>query len=171
MADAKIVNIKGVQWDLKDEVARNKLVGVDTILKTQKTAIDELVQLNYINKRADFQINNGDPVWIKINNLYSKGFFENNIFVFMSRNGEYHQVICGTTDGSAPVEPLWVRFVEATHKIYDIRFKDGVIWANLAGWSVLRIQQIAGVPVEIILTEETPPADAVSITMKQIAMS
>lgn len=25
MADAKIVNIKGVQWDLKDEVARNKI--------------------------------------------------------------------------------------------------------------------------------------------------
>ena len=25
MADAKIVNIKGVQWDLKDEVARNRI--------------------------------------------------------------------------------------------------------------------------------------------------
>lgn len=25
MADAKIVNIKGVQWDLKDEVARNEI--------------------------------------------------------------------------------------------------------------------------------------------------
>ena len=30
MADAKIVNIKGVQWDLKDEVARNKIVELET---------------------------------------------------------------------------------------------------------------------------------------------
>lgn len=30
MADAKIVNIKGVQWDLKDEVARNKIIELET---------------------------------------------------------------------------------------------------------------------------------------------
>ena len=35
MADAKIVNIKGVQWDLKDEVARNEII-------TLKTEIEKL---------------------------------------------------------------------------------------------------------------------------------
>ena len=30
MADAKTVNIKGVQWDLKDEVARNKIIELET---------------------------------------------------------------------------------------------------------------------------------------------
>lgn len=30
MADAKIVDIKGVQWDLKDEVARNKIAELET---------------------------------------------------------------------------------------------------------------------------------------------
>ena len=34
MADAKIVNIKGVQWDLKDEVARNKITNLEQ--KTQE---------------------------------------------------------------------------------------------------------------------------------------
>ena len=29
MADAKIVNIKGVQWDLKDEVARNRIAELE----------------------------------------------------------------------------------------------------------------------------------------------
>lgn len=171
MADVKIVDIDNVQWNMKDQEARDKIVEVDTILKNQKTIIDGLVQSNYINKRVDFQINRENPVWIKINNLYSKGFFENNVFAFMSRNGEYHQVICGTTDGSVPVEPLWIRFFEGTHKIYSMRFKDGVIWTFLAGWSVLRVQQIAGTPIEIVLTEEVPPADAVQITMKQIQMS
>ena len=30
MADAKIVNIKGVQWELKDEVARNRITELET---------------------------------------------------------------------------------------------------------------------------------------------
>ena len=35
MADAKIVNIKGVQWDLKDEVARNRITELEKSLITQ----------------------------------------------------------------------------------------------------------------------------------------
>lgn len=35
MADAKIVNIKGVQWDLKDEVARNKIIELENNLIAQ----------------------------------------------------------------------------------------------------------------------------------------
>ena len=35
MADAKIVNIKGVQWDLKDEVARNKIKTLEESLIPQ----------------------------------------------------------------------------------------------------------------------------------------
>lgn len=171
MQDVKIIDIDNVQWNMKDQEARNKIVEVDTILKKQKTIIDGLVQSNYINKRVDFKINRENPVWIKINNLYSKEFFENNVFAFMSRNGEYHQVMCGITDENIPVVPLWVRFFEGTNKISNMRFKDGVIWALLAGWSILRVQQIAGTPIEIVLTEEVPPADAVHITMKQIQMS
>lgn len=36
MADAKIVNIKGVQWDLKDEVARNEVA-------TLKNKLSEII--------------------------------------------------------------------------------------------------------------------------------
>lgn len=53
MADAKIVNIKGVQWDLKDEVARNEIVTLKektTIKITKKidteTFIMNLVEIN-----------------------------------------------------------------------------------------------------------------------------
>ena len=35
MADAKIVNIKGVQWDLKDEVARNRIAELERELFAQ----------------------------------------------------------------------------------------------------------------------------------------
>ena len=39
MADAKIVNIKGVQWDLKDEVARNKITELENVLQTKANEI------------------------------------------------------------------------------------------------------------------------------------
>ena len=48
MADAKIVNIKGVQWDLKDEVARNKIIELETLVNklkadTEVTELDNIV--------------------------------------------------------------------------------------------------------------------------------
>ena len=39
MADAKIVNIKGVQWDLKDEVARNRITNLENVLQTKANEI------------------------------------------------------------------------------------------------------------------------------------
>lgn len=38
MADAKIVNIKGVQWELKDEVARNKITEINQLLNIESVA-------------------------------------------------------------------------------------------------------------------------------------
>lgn len=37
MADAKIIDIKGIQWDLKDEVARNKTTILEEEIKKLKT--------------------------------------------------------------------------------------------------------------------------------------
>lgn len=39
MADAKIVDIKGVQWELKDEVARNKITSLENVLQTKANEI------------------------------------------------------------------------------------------------------------------------------------
>lgn len=171
MADVKIIDIDNVQWDIKDQVARNKLVEVDTVLKTQKANIEQLTKLEYINKRAAIPNIDSIPFWVRINNLYTRDYFENNIFIFTSRNGEYHQVMCGITDHLTPIAPIWIKFIEGTNKISAMCYKDDVIWVQLIGYSVLRVQQIAGNPVEITLTKETPPADAININMKQIVVS
>lgn len=42
MADAKIVDIKGVQWELKDEVARNKINEQSTSITNLATEINEI---------------------------------------------------------------------------------------------------------------------------------
>lgn len=39
MADAKIVDIKGVQWELKDEVARNRIISLENVLQTKANEI------------------------------------------------------------------------------------------------------------------------------------
>ena len=43
MADAKIVNIKGVQWDLKDEVARNRIIELEKELSVQDLEVTNIV--------------------------------------------------------------------------------------------------------------------------------
>ena len=54
MADAKIVNIKGVQWDLKDEAARNRITTLETEVNTnipERFTTDE-TKINDIYKIA-----------------------------------------------------------------------------------------------------------------------
>lgn len=59
MADAKIVNIKGVQWDLKDEVARGKIVTLEKDNTTNKTDIQNLKdgKLNIIAEEVNVDLN------------------------------------------------------------------------------------------------------------------
>lgn len=55
MADAKIINIKGVQWDLKDEVARNDIRTLENLInKLQKeNEVKELYNLT-VGKNVSF---------------------------------------------------------------------------------------------------------------------
>ena len=50
MADAKIVDIKGVQWELKDEVARNRITSLEqkTTVKITSKINEEKIKVNLI---------------------------------------------------------------------------------------------------------------------------
>ena len=67
MADAKIVNIKGVQWNLKDEVARNRITELEkkTIIKvTNKISIANFVMnLIEINDEKFLQLHFDGLYW------------------------------------------------------------------------------------------------------------
>lgn len=62
MADAKIVNIKGVQWELKDEVARNRIINLEEDNTTNKTDIQNLKndKLNIIAEEVNVDLNTLD---------------------------------------------------------------------------------------------------------------
>ena len=69
MADAKIVNIKGVQWDLKDEVARNRIVELET--KTNVKITNKINKENLIMNLVE--INNEKFLQLHFDGLYWSG--------------------------------------------------------------------------------------------------
>ena len=96
MADAKIVNIKGVQWELKDEVARNRIVTLDEDNTTNKTNIQNLQnnKMNIIAEETSADLNtlgnaafaNGTVKYFRV----SKGVLNEPTFPTMSESIEFY---------------------------------------------------------------------------------
>lgn len=120
MADAKIVNIKGVQWELKDGVARNKIIELET-----KTTINEkiliqkggsYVSLVTINDKKFIHLRfKGDVVVSEIGQkIFNTGIIEGltqTISVIMdltrtNRVGRYPAVVDITINGDVEVYPI-----------------------------------------------------------------
>lgn len=78
MADAKIVNIKGVQWDLKDEVARNKIIELET--KTTIKIINKVISQKFTMNLIE--INNEKFIQLHLNGLYWSGLIAEAIINF-----------------------------------------------------------------------------------------
>ena len=74
MADAKIVNIKGVQWDLKDEVARSRITELEKNLAAQNLDdINITMNAGYTSSlavlRSHYKIGKIHFATVQINNL------------------------------------------------------------------------------------------------------
>ena len=69
MADAKIVDIKGVQWELKDEVARNKIIELGT--KTTVKVINKVSKIDFIMNLIE--INDEKFLHLHFSGLYWNG--------------------------------------------------------------------------------------------------
>lgn len=90
MADAKIVNIKGVQWDLKDEVARNKITELETkttVKITNKINIPHFV-MNLI------EINDEKFLQLHFDGLYWSGEISEAVATFSNDFGLVGVVRC-----------------------------------------------------------------------------
>ena len=90
MADAKIVDIKGVQWDLKDEVARNKIIELET-----KTTIKITNKVNTENFVMNLiEINNEKFLQLHFNGLYWSGMIAEIVATFNNDFGLTDVVRC-----------------------------------------------------------------------------
>ena len=78
MADAKIVNIKGVQWDLKDEMARNKIIELET--KTTVKVTNKVSKVNFIMNLVE--INDEKFLQLHFDGLYWSGEIAETVATF-----------------------------------------------------------------------------------------
>lgn len=90
MADAKIVNIKGVQWDLKDEVARNKIAELET-----KTTVKVTNKINNPNLIMNLvEINNEKFLQLHFNGILWSGKIAEAIATFNNDFGLVGAIRC-----------------------------------------------------------------------------
>lgn len=90
MADAKIVDIKGVQWELKDEVARNKIVELET--KTTVKITNKINKPEFIMNLVE--INNEKFLQLHFNGLYWSGKIAEAVATFNNDFGLGRVVRC-----------------------------------------------------------------------------
>lgn len=92
MADAKIIDIKGVQWDLKDEVARNKINEQSTSITNLATEINETkskCERFYYDANTDKNV-----LQNRINAmLYCYNNSKSGVATIRYKEGYYHNVI------------------------------------------------------------------------------
>lgn len=165
MADAKIVNIKGVQWDLKDEVARNDILNLQNKDKEITAKIDDVEKTTFSNLSVRNINATPHAEWVKISGLYSGNFYNSNVFIITSRRGEIIQLICPVDDGNLTFTPIAIRLYNGINKLETIKYKNGDIYIHHAGWNSLRVNQISGDKVKVSTTDENPPEDAIRINI------
>lgn len=168
MADAKIVNIKGVQWDLKDEVARNDILNLQNKDEEISAKINDVEKTRFTNLLGRNTNLAPNTEWVKISGLYSGDFYNSNVFIITSRRGQMVQLICPIDDNNIKFTPIAINLWSGIGKMGSIKFKDGDIYIQSGGWNSLRVNQISGDKVEIRMTDENPPADAIDIRINEV---
>lgn len=168
MADAKIVDIKGVQWELKDEVARNDILNLQNKNEEITTEVNNVKKTTFSTLLGRSTNIVPNPKWVKVSGLYSGNYYNDNIFIVTSRGGQTILLICPLDDNSIKDTPVAISLWDGINKIPNIVYKEGDIYIYSLAWNGLRINQISGDKVEITMTDENPPADAINIKINEV---
>lgn len=170
MADAKIVDINGVQWELKDEVARNNILELKNKDEKIIASIDSIKNKHFPNYIGHLINYYGTQKWYKLSNLYNGIPYNNNIFLLTARQGEVIELICPIEDNNVPFEPIVIRHTTALNRIKKFCFKNGDIYVLGGIYNSIRINQISGVKCDASIAEEDPPTDATDIKINEIQL-
>lgn len=120
MADAKIVDIKGVQWELKDEVARNKIAELET--KTTVKITNKINGPNFIMNLVE--INNEKFLQLHFNGFRWSGEIGGTAAIFSNDFGLVGVIRCMVgldfIDGSGRDTLLLDILYDGTIKAYPL---------------------------------------------------
>lgn len=168
MADVKIIDIDNEQWNMKDQEARNNILNLQNKNEEITAKIDNIEKTRFTNLLGIDTNMSANQKWVKISGLYSGNYYNNNVFIITSRRGEVIHLICPIDDNNIIFTPMAICLWKGINKIEGIRFKNGDIYIFTAGWNSLRVNQISGDKVEIIIKEEIPPDDAIEIKINEV---
>ena len=165
MAEVKTIDIDGVQWEIKDQTARNTLVTQETKINDLQNNLNATNNKMYINqsKKINTQLENGK--WFKIENLYPKERYDPNIFLIGGRRNAIYILSCSLDDHNAYWTPTIIKLYDELNRIISAKAKSGAIYIQAGLWNTISIQQLNNTPKQITITEENPPEDAEDITI------
>ena len=188
MAEVKIIDIDGVQWSVKDETARNKIAEQETKINELQDNLNSNVTAlqNDINTKTSTIQNNintvnnkiypnkavnalslaNQGVWFKISNLFTKETYAPNVFIISSRPQAIYLLSCSIGDNDIPLTPIVSKLQVINSNIMGIKAKDDILYIQSTMWNQIQIQQIFNKVATVTITEENPPEDAVTITIK-----
>lgn len=165
MAEVKIIDIDGVQWEMKDQTARNKITEQETKINSLQDNLNTTDSKIYLNQSKNINVIDINK-WYKIENIYPKDeYFSPNIFLIGTRRGGIYLLSCSKDDNDTYWNPVLIKLYDTLNRIISVKVKGGVMYIQSAQWNSIYIQQLNGTPKQIIITEENPPGDAEDITI------
>lgn len=165
MAEVKIIDIDGVQWEMKDQTARNTLVAQETKINDLQNNLNDTNSKMYINQSKKIDVQTEGNKWFKIENLYPERRFDPNIFLIGARRNAIYILSCSLDDNNDYWAPTIIKLYAKLNRIISVKAKSGVIYIQSGAWNTISIQQLNNTPKQIIITEENPPEDAEDVTI------
>ena len=165
MAEVKTIDIDGVQWEMKDQTARNKITEQETKINSLQDNLNITKNKMYITQAKSINTGGDGPTWIKIENAYPDSRFASNVFLIGGRRNAIYILSCSLDDNNAYWTPTIIKFYDDMNKITSVKAKSGVIYIQSGIWNTINIQQLNNTPKQITITNENPPEDAEDITI------
>ena len=165
MAEVKTIDIDGVQWEMKDQTARNKITEQETKINSLQDNLNTTKNEMYITQAKSINTGENSQTWIKIENAYPNNRFAPNIFLIGGRRNAIYILSCSLDDNNTYWTPTIIKFYDGLNKITSVKAKSGVIYIQSDRWNTINIQQLNNTPKQITITEENPPEDAEDITI------
>lgn len=165
MSEVKIIDIDGIQWEMKDQTARDTLATQETKINDLQNNLNATNSKMYVNQSKKIDIKDDTSKWIKIENLYPVTRFDPNIFLIGARRNAIYILSCSLDDNNNYWTPTIMKLYDELNRIISVKAKLGTIYIQSGAWNTISIQQLNNIPKQIIITEENPPEDAEDITI------
>ena len=165
MAEAKIIDIDGVQWSIKDQTARDKITEQETKINSLQDNLNITKNKMYITQAKSIDTGDDNKTWIKIENAYPNARFNPNVFLIGGRRNAIYILSCSLDDNNTYWHPTIIKFYDELNRITSAKAKSGAIYIQSALWNTINIQQLNNTPKQITITKENPPEDAEDITI------